>query len=67
MSKVGAAILVLSAVAYLWTPSYKTALFGLTPGAILSGLAAYLALLQVFAKSRLTFIPEFRRLLAVSM
>jgi len=47
--------------------SYKTALFGLTPGAILSGLAAYLALLQVFAKSRLTFIPEFRRLLAVSM
>jgi len=67
MSKVGAAILVLSAVAYLWTPSYKTALFGLTPGAILGGLAAYLTLLQVFAKSRLTFIPEFRRLLAVSM
>jgi len=67
MSKVGAAILVLSAVAYLWTPSYKTPLFGLTPGAILGGLAVYLTLLQVLARSKLTFIPEFRRLLAVSI
>jgi hypothetical protein len=67
MSKMGMVILVLSAVACLWVPSYNTALFGLTPGAILAGLATYLALQQVLVRGKLTLTPEFQRLLVVSI
>lgn len=66
MARLGMPPLLASAVAYLWVSSYQLGL-GLTPSALLAGLAAYLATLCFLARKGASFDPRFRSLLVVSL
>ena len=65
MIKLSMLILSLSAIGYLWVSSYTIPEVGLTPSALLAGLAGYLAMLRFLTGKKID--PEFWKLLLVSL
>jgi len=66
MKKLALAVLVASAVVFMWFPSYTTRV-GLTPSTLLALCAIYIAILGVLAQRRVVLVQGFTKLLFVSV